>query len=397
MNELVLSTYIKIMRDELVKNAGQENAGRFLLESVSLQENSYCETDLDSKKISRIVSRINPVPDDIKQASLRPEIAENVYKYFTKLVLPDLNPHTQYDVLEKFCKVIEQDVQVSRIKKDELLELHKNGQYDKFLAATFLYVLSRNNKKSTENVEPQDAPFLDEVNFECPISHEKLLDYVKEVPIRRYVITQIFPDSLTEEERAEFEKISPAPSDYDASENLIALSMKASEEYLINPTIVEFKELLEIKKYVSEQYKAQKAINRLELEEDIRVAINALMNIEPSTDLPELEYSVLRVDEKIKNEALLKNEIQNQVLQYYRFIESAFNDSEADFDMIATEIKLSSQNLEKSGMSKEDVVSNLSEWIRSKARMGDKGKTACDIVVAFFIQNCEVFSSEISK
>lgn len=397
MNELVLSTYIKIMRDELVKNAGQENAGRFLLESVSLQENSYCETDLDSKKISRIVSRINPVPDDIKQASLRPEIAENVYKYFTKLVLPDLNPHTQYDVLEKFCKVIEQDVQVSRIKKDELLELHKNGQYDKFLAATFLYVLSRNNKKSTENVEPQDAPFLDEVNFECPISHEKLVDYVKEVPIRRYVITQIFPDSLTEEERAEFEKISPAPSDYDASENLIALSMKASEEYLINPTIVEFKELLEIKKYVSEQYKAQKAINRLELEEDIRVAINALMNIEPSTDLPELEYSVLRVDEKIKNEALLKNEIQNQVLQYYRFIESAFNDSEADFDMIATEIKLSSQKLEKSGMSKEDVVSNLSEWIRSKARMGDKGKTACDIVVAFFIQNCEVFSSEISK
>ena len=397
MNELVLSTYIKIMRDELVKNAGQENAGRFLLESVSLQENSYCETDLDSKKISRIVSRINPVPDDIKQASLRPEIAENVYKYFTKLVLPDLNPHTQYDVLEKFCKVIEQDVQVSRIKKDELLELHKNGQYDKFLAATFLYVLSRNNKKSTENVEPQDAPFLDEVNFECPISHEKLVDYVKEVPIRRYVITQIFPDSLTEEERAEFEKISPAPSDYDSSENLIALSMKASEEYLINPTVVEFKELLEIKKYVSEQYKAQKAINRLELEEDIRVAINALMNIEPSTDLPELEYSVLRVDEKIKNEALLKNEIKNQVLQYYRFIESAFNDSEADFDMIATEIKLSSQKLEKSGMSKEDVVSNLSEWIRSKARMGDKGKTACDIVVAFFIQNCEVFSSEISK
>jgi len=48
----------------------QESAGRFLLESVTMQGNSLCTTNLDSKKISNLVSRKDPVPDDIRQAAL---------------------------------------------------------------------------------------------------------------------------------------------------------------------------------------------------------------------------------------------------------------------------------------------------------------------------------------
>ena len=76
---------------------------------------------------------------------------------------------------------------------------------------------------------------------------------------------------------------------------------------------------------------------------------------------------------------------------YYRYIEKVFSDSDADFDMIASEIKLSSQKLEKTGMSQAEVISELSEWIRNKAGLGPDGQLACDIVVSFFIQNCEVF------
>lgn len=70
MNELVISTYIQIMQDGLVEHNKQESAGRFILESIAMQENSCVMTNLDSKKISRLVSRKDPVPDDIKQASL---------------------------------------------------------------------------------------------------------------------------------------------------------------------------------------------------------------------------------------------------------------------------------------------------------------------------------------
>lgn len=53
------------------------------------------------------------------------------------MVMPDLNPNLKYDVFEKFCKVIEQDVQVAQIKKLEFKKLHESGVYDKFLADIF--------------------------------------------------------------------------------------------------------------------------------------------------------------------------------------------------------------------------------------------------------------------
>ncbi len=78
-------------------------------------------------------------------------------------------------------------------------------------------------------------------------------------------------------------------------------------------------------------------------------------------------------------------------MTYYRYIEKVFSNSNADFDMIASEIKVSSMKLEKSGLSQSDVISQLSEWIRNKAGLATKSRLACNIVVSFFIQNCEVF------
>ncbi|NQP36855.1 hypothetical protein HO923_10100 [Streptococcus suis] len=217
MNEMTLSSLIQIMQDGFIQHDKQESAGRFLLESVTIQEDSLCTTDLNSKKISRLVSRKDPVPDDIKQVT-------------------------------------------------------------------------------------------------------------------------------------------------------------------------------------SKQYKAINAINRIELEAEIRAAIEGLISINLSDVLPQLEYVALRIDQKI-SDALLMNDVRNHVLQYYRYIETIFSEMTDVFDDIAGEVKLSSQKLEKAGLSQEDVIYDLTEWIHNKVFAGDtKGKMACRIVVCFFIQNCEVFyKNEISK
>lgn len=56
----------------------------------------------------------------------------------------------------------------------------------------------------------------------------------------------------------------------------------------------------------------------------------------------------MRIDEKFDAENfILKNETQMQVVTYYRYIEKVFSNSNADFDMIASEIKVSSMKLEK--------------------------------------------------
>ena len=391
MNELNISSLIQIMQEGFVEHDKQESAGRFLLESVALQEDSLCTTDLNSKKISRLVNRKDPVPDDIKQAALKADIAVKVEEYFRQKVIPDINPYTKDDVFQKIMNVIIQDSEIAKRKKDEFQRLYDLGDDAYFFYSVFMYALQRNNRIIVNTVEYQDAPLLAEVTYECPLSHEKLVEEVKGIPKKKYEITQIFPDDLPQDLAVAFDAVYPKPKNYDAPENLIALSIEESENYLMSPTVEEYKKLYEIKQITSKQYKAVNAINRIDLEEEIRAAIDGLVSIKTSDDLPQLEYDALRIDQKI-NDALLMNEVQNHVLQYYRYIENIFSDMTDAFDDIAGEVKLSSQKLERAGMSQEAVIYNLTEWIHNKAFAGtDRGKMACKIVVCFFIQNCEVF------
>lgn len=398
MNEMTLSSLIQIMQDGFIQHDKQESAGRFLLESVTIQADSLCTTDLNSKKISRLVSRKDPVPDDIKQAALKNDIAVKVEEYFRQKVMSDINPYTKDDVLQKLMNIIIKDAEIAQRKKNEFQRLYDAEDDAYFLYSVFMYVLQRNNKIIANAVEYQDAPLLAEVNYECPLTHEKLVEEVKGIPKKKYEITQIFPDDLPSELAATFNTVYPRPKNLDAPENLIALSQEASENYLMSPMVDEYKKLYEIKQVTSKQYKAINAINRIELEAEIRAAIEGLISINPSDVLPQLEYAALRIDQKI-SDALLMNDVRNHVLQYYRYIETIFSEMTDVFDDIAGEVKLSSQKLEKAGLSQEDVIYNLTEWIHNKAFAVDtKGKMACRIVVCFFIQNCEVFSkNEISK
>ena len=398
MNEMTLSSLIQIMQDGFIQHDKQESAGRFLLESVTIQADSLCTTDLNSKKISRLVSRKDPVPDDIKQAALKNDIAVKVEEYFRQKVMSDINPYTKDDVLQKLMNIIIQDAEIAQRKKNEFQRLYDAEDDAYFLYSVFMYVLQRNNKIIANAVEYQDAPLLAEVNYECPLTHEKLVEEVKGIPKKKYEITQIFPDDLPSELAATFNTVYPRPKNLDAPENLIALSQEASENYLMSPMVDEYKKLYEIKQVTSKQYKAINAINRIELEAEIRAAIKGLISINPSDVLPQLEYAALRIDQKI-SDALLMNDVRNHVLQYYRYIETIFSEMTDVFDDSAGEVKLSSQKLEKAGLSQEDVIYNLTEWIHNKAFAVDtKGKMACRIVVCFFIQNCEVFyKNEISK
>lgn len=60
--------------------------------------------------------------------------------------------------------------------------------------------------------------------------------------------------------------------------------------------------------------------------EDIRVVLNVLANVDDSVQLVPLKYDALHIDEKFESKNfMLKNEKQDRVLQYYRYIESVFS------------------------------------------------------------------------
>ena len=163
------------MQDGLVEHNKQEVAGRFILESIALQDAACVMTNLDAKKISRLVSRKDPVPDDIKQASLKSAIVLGVKKYFRDEVVSDLNPYTQDDTLQKIMNVIDQDVQIADKLKDKFKNIYCSDDVAEFLSETFLYCLQRNNKVVDKKVDYQDAPLLAELTQGGkPYGREKL-------------------------------------------------------------------------------------------------------------------------------------------------------------------------------------------------------------------------------
>ena len=397
MNELNMSSFIQTMQPGLMTHDGQEAAGVFLLSAINDQEyvglHGYRTDSLSSKKISRIVSRDDHVPDGIKQASQLPNVIEDTVRYFRDVVMPDMNPHLREESIDRVVKLIGVDPTIPDSKKTSLIALHAGGDDARFLAEVFLYAANRPNKKTADDiVEYEDAPLLAEANYECPLCHKKLVETVKNQAIKKYRITQIFPDDLDEDTAAVFNAAYKAPSRLDIPENLIALDEDCSDRYLLSPTVEEYKKLRETKEILSRNFAAKAAVNTIQLEEDIRTVLDALGKIRSESELVQLEYNALRIDEKFKPENfILKTETQIQVVMYYRYIEKVFSESEVDFDMIATEIRLSSRKLESSGMSQAEVIAALSEWIRNKAGLGPDGQFACNIVVSFFIQNCEVF------
>lgn len=396
MNELNVSSYIQIMQSGFKTHDKQEAAGVFLLSSINDQEyvanQGYRTSNLSSKKISRLVSRDDPVPDGLRQASVQQVVIDATIAYFKKEVIPDLNPHLKDDTIDKIVKLIGVDTTIPDSKKKSLMAFHEAGDDATFLAEVFLYALNRPNKKQSNTVEYQDVLLLAEANYECPLCHKKLVDTIKGQAVKKYRITQIFPDGLDDETAAEFAAIYPAPKKLDVPDNLIALDVDCAEQYLLSPNAEEYRNLYEIKTQLARNYAAKLAVNSVQLEDDIRTVLDALSTIRDASELVELEYEALRIDEKFDAENfILKNETQMQVVTYYRYIEKVFSNSNADFDMIASEIKVSSMKLEKAGLSQSDVISQLSEWIRNKAGLGTTSCLACNIVVSFFIQNCEVF------
>jgi hypothetical protein len=395
MNELNISSYIQIMQPGLINHGNQEQAAQFLLGAINDQECVQFEgyyVDLSSKKISRLVSRKDPEPPGLKEASVKQNVIDDTIKYFRDEVMDDLNPHLKDDVIDRMVKLIDVDITIPDSKKKKLLAFLESGDEARFLAEVLLYAVNRPNKKADDTIEYEDAPLLAEANYECPLCHKKLVETIKGQAVKKYMITQIFPDDLDDDTRAEFESVCPAPKRLDKPDNLIALDQDCSDRYLLKPTVEEYKKLREIKELIARNYAAKIAVNSVQLEEDIRTVLDALGQIRNASDLEQLEYDALRIDEKFEPENfILKNETQVQVVTYYRYIEKVFSDSNDDFDVIAAEIKISSRKLENAGLSQSDVITHLSEWIRNKSGLGTSSRLACNIVVSFFIQNCEVF------
>lgn len=349
--------------------------------------------------ISDLLNRKVDVPKAIKNACTTKKIITEAKKYCETKIIPYLNVVLSDDMFEEMGKAVNADGIIATKKKNALATLLENGKSAEFLGQLLIYVINRENRLPSTPVVSDDIPLLAEADYECPLCHQPLVEYVKNTPVKKYEIVSIYPDNLSgcASEFAQIQK----PKRVNAPGNKIALCRDHAEEYKLEPTVEDYIKLKEIKDRIASAYSLRIDINDAALEDEIQSVLYNLAGITDDTELEELPLDALRLDQKILPENhLLKNDEMTRVLRYYNYIDDLFSamdrDSTGDFDLIASEIEVAYKKLDNGHLSQDEIVNELAEWVKNKSGVSSRYMRACHIVIAYFIQNCEVFH-EISK
>lgn len=389
MSDYNASTLIKIMQDGLAET--QENAGRLILDPVAQQ----VQVDVDGKMITNLVKRKKDVHTEIKNALTRPDVVAKAEAAIKTDVVPRISRILIDDICIRILNGMRGDKTVPSKTVKRMQAFYDNDQYDEFFAMAILYGLSRNNLSGDPEASDSDVFLVEEANYSCPLTGEKLYRKVKGETLRRYRIVQIYPDDLTAEQAVEFDKIQLAPPNLDSLDNQIALCPDCAEAYLHNPTPQEYARLLQKKKEIVRIHAGKMAAFGFDLEREIEDIIKAVIGINKRTQLKSFTEPV-KVKEKIRPEFyVLQQEMEDRVVKYYPFIEDKFSLLDgvngASFNVIRSEVNAVYEKLEAAGMNQEEICEELSNWILDSFGFGSTHKTAGYIVVSFFIQLCDVF------
>lgn len=239
-----------------------------------------------------------------------------------------------------------------------------------------------------------------DVNLKCSLCGTELIDGGLSNTISGYDVVRIYPDNLGVKEKVKFNEIKEAPEIPDALENLIPLCLNCANSYLKNPTLEVYRQLVQKKKEIANEKKIAKGLNQLTLEEQLSEVIRLLRDVKPSSPDSSISYDAHKVQEKINQDYPLQLSVNMYVMGYYNKIKEQFSNMEGDdfsFDELADEIHLAYHKLKREKLSQTELFNRLANWILEKEKLDDSYLEAARIIVAFFVQNCEVFEVENAK
>lgn len=250
------------------------------------------------------------------------------------------------------------------------------------------------HKRRLKLTPNQESELLDEVGGFCPICKKSLWLHKGGKTSKGYQIAHIYPHSPTHEQSLALKNVSP-PADVESVDNLIPLCLDCHKKQDDHTSLEEYEKLLNCKRQCQGLYQARVMASESYLEPAVKKVLDALDTVN-SSDLVELTYMPVKVEEKVA-ENFLQRKIRSNVVQYYNFVKSqlqALDDAKgAKFDLIASQIRQHFLRLAQTELFQEPIFDQIVEWLQNKTG-GDR--SACEIVVSFFVQNCEVFNA-ISK
>lgn len=250
------------------------------------------------------------------------------------------------------------------------------------------YLLPRKNP--TDNM---DTLFLLEVNGVCPRCGKPLLGTKGTRSHKYYQIAHIYPNSPLDTEIKELSGLPRLGENCEDAANKIALCKDCHGYYDDHKTQKEYMWFVKKKQELIARTALKQAGYNFHLETEIAKAIEQLSKISGDA-LQELTYKGVLLANKIpETELLLKTKVLAYVVAYFPFVQETFFDlntiDQLNFNLIASEVKTFSLKCEAEGATLSQTFHALVNWIKEKS--GTDSIEACEAIVSFFIQDCEVF------
>lgn len=202
---------------------------------------------------------------------------------------------------------------------------------------------------------------------------------------QNYIETQINNENETFKRDSLVEKLPQNPygvNTYSIDKNNVAFYF----------TEIWFKYLEKCKNKIQHRNKNKPvAIDPLDIDERIKKVINAFKYIdEEKTGFTAAKMIKEKID-KEKNLHLVKK-IENNVMDYFSEIRELFIEEQESNDLIYEQVrrKIRNQYLSRKEKTLQEIFNNLVDWLALE--VGTTDREACEAVMSYFVQSCEVFS-----
>lgn len=414
MERLCFGTYAKRLQKTLI-DSGNEKVAELLLdlitENVNILNRNGQPFVVTSKIVSELLTHKTDVLKKIRDASGTPAVMDAARDYFEDAVIPFIMPDMVEDLLTDMSQLISSDTGIPKRKQSELLAIAHADTLAEFLSSVYLYAIKQTNKMPaasadtelgteltptlptrSDSIPESDLYLLMEAGSVCQACGKTLVNIKNGHSLAGYAITEIVPTNPSQEVREELgDLLDSLPAGF--SDNRIALCLDCSNRHIRHTTRDECLALKQTKEKLRRDFDAATMLDKMYLEEQIESVLRKIP-VESTEEITEtLEYEALRVRDKIHSNVPLIIKTEGFVVQYYQFIKTVFAQMERegaiDFDAVASDVKRSFRKLESNGYSQEEIYAYLVDWFMKKTNT--KSKPPCEIIVAFFVQNCEVF------
>ncbi|MBS5945060.1 MAG: HNH endonuclease [Peptoniphilus harei] len=247
----------------------------------------------------------------------------------------------------------------------------------------FLYSLASDNSKSIQNPPPSSIFLKHIYGNQLLIENKGICSYRncgKPLFIQNNNCTSPY-----------FEVVPIEPDEGYDIDNLIALCPECANKHL-SSSDSDVDELLLAKMNQRDSLLATKKISDIPIEQEISEVLNALLNVTDDKLIPLSLEPVTVKNKLIGSPSIFIRKNLINVTQYFPFIEeqlkSLSREKRLNADMLSTQIRLAYITAKSGTNIKEEIYETLVEKIM---RATNKTRDACEIVISYYIQKCEVF------